>query len=188
MQQDVNEDQDVNEPASWQAFHGVNGEIVGAHHEEDGVMIRADFQGSKLSASTVRKFARHLNSCAALADDWMRDAANPGPGRCRHGSGLHRCILTTGHPGVHDPGPDSDGHAPGCQCRYCFNEPEPDGWSFLVGPVGNLTDTLGAVRLTTSVTNAPEPVRTAVRKLADEITVWQRGMGPQHRPDSVTKL
>jgi hypothetical protein len=68
------------------------------------------------------------------------------------------------------------------------DDPAADGWSFLVGPIRSLADTLGAVRLTTSVTNAPEPVRIAVRKLADEITVWQRGIGPQHRPDSVTKL
>jgi hypothetical protein len=69
----------ANESPSWQAFHGVSGELIGAHHDEDGVMIRADFHGSKLSASTARELARHLNACADQADDWMRDAADPGP-------------------------------------------------------------------------------------------------------------
>jgi hypothetical protein len=63
----------VSEPesASWQAFHGVNGELIGAHQDEDGVMIRADFHGSKLSASAARELARHLEACADMADDWM---------------------------------------------------------------------------------------------------------------------
>jgi hypothetical protein len=138
----MQQDQAVSEPASWQAFHGVNGELVGAHHDEDGVMIRADFHGSKLSAATARELAGHLSACADLADDWMASMAADAVGgpaepadRCGHGLEPYRCILTAGHPGVHDPGPDPDGHGPDCQCRYCLNgegvseyrhhEPEP---------------------------------------------------------------
>lgn len=59
-------------------------------------------------------------------------------------------------------------------------DPAP-GWSFLVHPIRDLTDTLGAVRLTTNVTNAPEPVRNALRQLADEITAWRLpGEDPEH--------
>jgi hypothetical protein len=47
-------------------------------------------------------------------------------GRCDHGPDLQRCILTAGHPGTHDPGPDPDGHGPDCRCRYCLDEPEPE--------------------------------------------------------------
>lgn len=63
-----------------------------------------------------------------------------------------------------------------------------DGWSFLVGPIRALTDTLGAVRLTTNVTNVPEPIRSAIQQLAEEITVWPGGViGPRTHPDSVTE-
>lgn len=44
-------------------------------------------------------------------------------GRCSAGSEPYRCILTAGHPGAHDPGPDPEGHGPDCGCRYCSGEP-----------------------------------------------------------------
>lgn len=104
------------EPASWQAFHGVSGELIGAHHDEDGVMIRADFHGSKLAASTARDLARHLIACADLADDWMRDAADPGPE-------LADDEDQDQEPAEYDPGPEVDDQ--GGMSEYRYHEPEP---------------------------------------------------------------
>lgn len=108
---DRERNQDETEPATLQAFHGVNGELVAAHHDEDGVMLRADFHGSKLSASTARELAHHLNACADQADDWMRDAADLGP----------VSPSPWGHP---EPAPADDPDEP----TNRDIEPEPDGW------------------------------------------------------------
>jgi hypothetical protein len=67
--------------------------------------------------------------------------------------------------------------------------PEPDGWSFLTDQLRKLADTLGAVRLTTSVKTAPAPTRTAIQQLADELSVWQRGhreMTDRHKKPPLT--
>jgi hypothetical protein len=56
-------------------------------------------------------------------------------------------------------------------------------WSFLVGPIRHLADTLGAVRLTTNAGNAPEPVRDAIRQLAGEIAVWPGGPTVASKPE-----
>jgi hypothetical protein len=58
-------------------FYGVSGEQLTASHDEDGVLIRADFSATKLSALGARQLAAHLVRLADAADAWMREAARP---------------------------------------------------------------------------------------------------------------
>jgi hypothetical protein len=57
------------------ALYGTNGEMLTARYEEDGVTLRAEFRGSKLSAAEVRRLASLLTKYAEQAETWMREAA-----------------------------------------------------------------------------------------------------------------
>jgi hypothetical protein len=59
-------------------FFGVAGETLSVGHDEDGVMIRADFKGTKLSALGARDLAAYLAKCASQAEAWMAEAAELG--------------------------------------------------------------------------------------------------------------
>jgi hypothetical protein len=59
-------------------FFGVAGETLSVGHDEDGVMVRADFKGTKLSALGARDLARYLTECAIRAEAWMAEASDLG--------------------------------------------------------------------------------------------------------------
>jgi hypothetical protein len=113
------ERQDVSDPGAV-TFHAVDGATLTAAPDEDGVMIRADFHGTKLPASGARELARHLTACADQADDWMQSAADPGPGEtCPY----------CGHqypPGRFPSGDEIESHLGECPGPEPEPEPEPD--------------------------------------------------------------
>jgi hypothetical protein len=59
-------------------FFGVAGETLSVGHDEDGVMVRADFRGTKLSALGARDLAAYLTECAIRAEAWMAEASDLG--------------------------------------------------------------------------------------------------------------
>jgi hypothetical protein len=59
-------------------FFGVAGETLSVGHDEDGVMVRADFKGTKLSALGARDLAAYLAKCASQAEAWMAEASDLG--------------------------------------------------------------------------------------------------------------
>jgi hypothetical protein len=82
-------------------FFGVAGETLSVGHDEDGVMVRADFKGTKLSALGARDLAAYLTECAIRAEAWMAEASD------------------LGEPEEYDPGPEVDD-----QGGYRYLEPE----------------------------------------------------------------
>jgi hypothetical protein len=59
-------------------FFGVAGETLSVGPDEDGVMIRADFRGTKLSALGARDLAVYLTECAIRAEAWIAEASDLG--------------------------------------------------------------------------------------------------------------
>lgn len=130
----IAKDPDAYGESLWPIFHGLSGETLIVGQDEDGVALRADFHGTKLSALGARELAAHLVDCADRAEAWMADVAGMPPPVREHPAkrplldirerldDVIGMLSPEGHPPVCSSCGWSYSHDPGCADA----EPEPD--------------------------------------------------------------